>query len=146
MLRPEGALVQAARGRQPESSEAESWWRRSPVHMGCSIADCKRPATRTASYRLPGNRSNTWRAYGFCDRHTPPEQVTGLVYRLGRPATPGYDIPLTPVWSEIYFLLGALGFGIWCAGMWRLAATRNQLARLALYLLHAGALIGLWLW
>ncbi|MBZ5580519.1 MAG: hypothetical protein LAP40_28555 [Acidobacteriia bacterium] len=144
LLRPEGALVHAARGRR-EPVETEAWWRNSPVHMGCSIATCRRPATRTASYHLPGPRGSTWRAYGFCEKHDPPRQVTGLVYRLGRPATFDYDVPLAPIWAEAYFLLGMAAFGLWCAGIWKLAAPmENRLAWLALFLVHAGILVVLW--
>ena len=146
LLSPNGALVHAAGGSRRSESEAESWWRKSPVHMGCSVASCSRPATRTVSYRLPGARGNTWRAYGFCDQHQPPAAVTGLVYRQGRPAVAlAYDVPLAPVWAEVYFLLGTVLFGLWCAGMWRLAGSMARpLSWIPFCLLHAGILAGLW--
>lgn len=145
LLRPEGVLVHAARGRRrSESEQAESWFRQSPVHMGCSIASCKRPATRTASYHVRGTRGNVWRAYGFCDKHAPPAQAAGLIYRPGRPATFDYDVPLTPIWSEVYFLLGTLALGLWCAGMWRLASTRSTLTRLGLLAVHASVIAFFW--
>jgi hypothetical protein len=148
LLRPDGALVHAA---QPpgyrRANEAEYWWKHSPVHMGCSVASCTRPATRTASYRLPGARGVTWRAYGFCDFHDPPPVVDGLVYRLGHPPGFTYDVALTPVWTETYFLLGVFGFGIWCACMWRWArAATSARARLALLALHAPVVAVLWLY
>ena len=145
LLRPDGALVQAARGRR-EPAETESWWRNSRVHMGCSIATCSRPATRTASYKLAGPRGSTWRAYGFCEKHDPPGEATGLVYRQGRPASFDYDVPLAPIWAETYFLLGTAALGLWCAGIWKLAvSTQNPVAWLALFLVQAGVLAGLWL-
>ena len=142
LLRPEGVLVRAARGRRSEeSSDTESWWRHSPVHMGCSIASCKRPATRTASYHVPGRRGSTWRAYGFCEKHTPPAEAAGLVYRMGRPPTFDYDVPLDPMWAEVYFLLGTAIFAMWCMGMWRLAASAARpSAAIALFVVHAGVL------
>jgi hypothetical protein len=145
LLRPDGALVHAAQPRGYRSShEAAVWFRSSPVHMGCSIATCARPATRTVSYRFPGARGVTWRAYGFCDLHAPPPSAEGLVYRLGRPPVFSYDLPLAPVWAEIYLLLGVLGFGVWCACLWRwsksVATVRGQVP---LFLLHALVLAGL---
>lgn len=146
LLRPDGALVHAAQPRgygRPE--QAYFWWRHSPVHMGCSIPGCSRPATRTASYRIPGPRGITWRAYGFCDQHEPPEAAGGLIYRLGRPPSFSYDLPLSPAWAEIYLLLGALGFALWCICMWRwsrsLASSRFQGASLVVHLL---LIVGLW--
>ena len=145
LLRPDGALVHAAQPRHYRSSQqAAVWFRTSPVHMGCSIATCTRPATRTASYRFPGVRGITWRAYGFCDLHTPPPSAEGLVYRLGRPPVFSYDLPLAPVWAETYLLLGVLGFGMWCACLWRwsqsVSAARGQVP---LFLLHGLVLAGL---
>ena len=146
LLRPDGALVHAAQPRGYRTSQqAHLWFRSSPVHMGCSIATCARPATRTASYRFPGLRGATWRAYGFCDLHEPPVAAEGLVYRLGRPADFSYDVPLAPAWGEIYLLLGALGFGVWCACMWRWtksAATAR--AQAPMLLLNALVVAGLW--
>jgi hypothetical protein len=143
LLRPDGALVHAA---QPHgyrtSQQAHHWFRSSPVHMGCSVAACSRPATRTASYRFPGARGVTWRAYGFCDLHEPPASAEGLVYRLGRPPDFSYDLPLAPVRAEIYLLLGALGFAVWCACMWRW--TQSARRRAPLVLLHALVIVGLW--
>lgn len=146
LLSPDGALVHAARHGEPHSADqAAFWWRTSSVHMGCSVASCTRPATRTATYRQIGPRGTTWRAYGFCDLHQPPETLAGLVYRLGQPARPGYDVPLTPVWAEIYFLLGILAFGVWCACMWRYTASKTRAGDwLCLGVLHALVLIGLW--
>lgn len=148
LLRPDGVLVHAAqpRGyRRPE--EAASWWRNSPIHMGCSIAACRRPATRTASYRIPGPRGVTWRAYGFCDQHQPPESSDGLVYRVGRPPAVSYDVPLAPEWAEIYFLLGALAFALWCHCMWRWARSLPSAGgQAALLVAHAVFLGGLWRW
>jgi hypothetical protein len=146
LLRPDGALVHAAQPRgYGRSQQASFWWRDSPVHMGCSIAECSRPATRTASYRIPGPRGITWRAYGFCGRHEPPQVADGLVYRLGRPPSFSYDLPLSPVWAEIYLLLGALFFTLWCICMWRwsrsLASSRLQGALLAA---HLCLVMGLW--
>jgi len=113
--------------------------------MGCSISACPRPATRIASYRLPGPRGITWRAYGFCDEHEPPEIADGLVYRLGRPPSFSYDLPMAPVLGEIYLLLGAFGFALWCVCMWRcsrsLATMRFQGALVALHLIIVA---GLW--
>ena len=146
LLRPDGVLVRAARGHRPEAADsAHYWWRNSPVHMGCSIPSCTRPATQTASYHLTGPRSSTWRAFGFCDRHSPPAEVTGLVYRLGRPTSLDYEVPLAPIWAEVYFLLGTIGLGLWCVGMWRLAASAvNPLATACIMLVHAAVLLGLW--
>jgi hypothetical protein len=145
LLRPNGTLVRLARrGRDPEGELAASWWRNSPVHMGCSIPSCTRPATRTASYRQASPRGVLWRAYGFCDLHSPPSQVTGLVYRLGRPPAFAYDVPLTPLWTEIYFLLGMAGFGLWCAVMWRYVGRGGLTGWLCLILLHGFILTGLW--
>jgi hypothetical protein len=146
LLRPDGALVHAAQPRAYRSSQqATVWFKSSPVHMGCSIATCARPATRTASYRFPGVRGITWRAYGFCDQHAPPPSAEGLVYRLGRPPDFSYDLPLAPAWAEIYLLLGALGFAVWCACTWRwkqsVATPRGQAP---LFLLHAFVVAGLW--
>lgn len=142
LLRPDGALVQAARHREPRAADqATFWWHSSPVHMGCSIASCGRPATRTATYRLTSQRATTWRAYGFCEFHTPPESLDGLVYRQGRPPRPGYDIPLAPVWSEVYFLLGIFAFGIWCACMWTYVRAQTRPAVwMGLLLLHCAVL------
>jgi hypothetical protein len=146
LLRPDGALVHAAQPRGYRSSQqAAAWFRNSPVHMGCSVAECARPATRTASYRFPGVRGVTWRAYGFCHLHEPPASAEGLVYRLGRPPNFSYDLPLAPAWAEIYLLLGALGFGVWCACLWRwshsVATARGQVP---LFLLHSLVVAGLW--
>jgi hypothetical protein len=148
LLRPDGALVQAARHAEPRAADlAVYWWRESPVHMGCSVASCTRPATRTATYRLTGPRATTWRAYGFCNHHAPPETLEGLVYRQGRPPRPGYDIPLGPVWSEVYFLLGIFAFGIWCACMWTYVRVKTRAAVWAgLLALHAGVLVALWMY
>lgn len=145
LLRPDGVLVHAA---QPKGyrtpAEAEVWWRRSPVHMGCSIAECTRPATRTESYRIPGPRGVTWRAYGFCDRHSPPASADGLVYRIGRPLALSYDVPMAPEWAEAYFLLGTLAFALWCVCMWRWSArSRRQWLLAALHVLIAS---GLWIY
>ena len=86
-----------------------------------------------------------WRAYGFCEKHEPPDDVSGLVYRLGRPETFGYDVPLAPQWAPIYFLLGLLGYGVWCAGMWRYAnAARSAPMRACTLALHAAVLAALW--
>jgi len=148
LLQPNGALVRAARGHRSEPAEqAAYWWRKSRVHMGCSIPSCGRPATRTASYQLPGARGSTWRAYGFCERHDPPAQVDGLVYRQGRPASLDYDVPLGPVWAETYFLLGTLGFGLWCGGMWRLVTrSRGRLLVAGAVGAHLAILAGLWIY
>ena len=148
LLRPDGALVRAVRHGEPRAAEqAGFWWRKSPVHMGCSVVSCERPATRTATYRLLGPRTTTWRAYGFCQFHQPPETVDGLVYRQGRPPRYGYDIPLTPIWSELYFLLGVLAFGMWCACMWTSIRARVRPAAWAVLLaLHAAVLAGLWVY
>lgn len=146
LLRPDGVMVREARGPQrSESAKTEYWWRKSPVHMGCSIASCTRPATRTASYHVPGRRGSTWRAYGFCEKHNPPAEAAGLVYRMGRPPTFDYDVPLDPIWAEIYFLLGTGVFAMWSVGMWRLSASAARpLTALALFVLHAGVLTELW--
>ena len=145
LFRPEGALVHAARGgRGDESALAAAWWQKSPVHMGCSIPSCSRPATHTATYRQLTARGATWRAYGFCDLHQPPNEVTGLVYRLGRPMAFDYNVPLTPLWSEIYFLLALIGFSIWCAGMWRYAVSRKFSGLTFLLVFHVLILAGLW--
>jgi hypothetical protein len=146
LLRPDGALVHAAQPRGYRSSQqAAVWFRSSPVHMGCSVATCARPATRTASYRFPGIRGVTWRAYGFCDRHEPPPSAEGLVYRLGRPPNFSYDVPLAPAWAEIYLLLGVLGFGLWCACLWRWSqSVATARGRTALILLHGLVVAGLW--
>lgn len=147
-LRPDGALVQAARhGQRRGGDQAGYWWRNSPVHMGCSVVSCARPATRTATYRQAGPRGAVWRAYGFCEIHDPPESLTGLVYRLGQPPRAGYDVPLTPLWSEIYFLLGVLAFGIWCACMWGYAKSETSPAVWScLGLLHAVVVGGYFLY
>ncbi len=143
LLRPDGALVRAARHAEPRAADlAGYWWRKSPVHMGCSVASCTRPATRTATYRLLGPRATTWRAYGFCDLHHPPETLDGLVYRLGQPPRNGYDVPLAPVWSEVYFLLGILAFAVWCACMGTyLRAKTSKRVWAALLMLHASVLL-----
>jgi len=148
LLRPDGALVRAARHNEPRAADqAAFWWRKSPVHMGCSIASCTRPATRTATYRLLGPRATTWRAYGFCERHNPPETLDGLVYRLGQPPRPGYEVPLAPLWSEIYFLLGIFAFAVWCACMWTYVRARTRRTVWAgLLVLHAAILAGLWMY
>jgi len=145
LLRPDGALVHAAQPRSYRSSQQPVvWFRSSPVHMGCSIVACTRPATRTASYRFPTARGVTWRAYGFCDLHAPPPSAEGLVYRLGRPPVFSYDLPLAPVWAEVYLLLGVLGFGVWCACLWRLSQSISAMrGQLALFLLHGIVLAGL---
>jgi hypothetical protein len=147
LLRPNGALVRLAQPPDRHSSEQSSYWfRKSPVHMGCSLASCNRPATRTASYRQLTARGTTWRAYGFCDRHEPPPDAGGLVYRLGRPPVFSYDVPLTPQWASIYFLLGILGFGVWCAGMWRYGnSSRARAGLAALIAVHVAVLIALWM-
>ena len=145
LLGPDGALVHAAqpRGYRP-SEQAAVWFSSSPVHMGCSIPACARPATRTASYRFPGPRGVTWRAYGFCDLHPPPPSAEGLVYRLGRPPVFSYDLPLAPAWAEIYLLLGVLAFGLWCACLWRWSQSVVTLrGQLPLFLLHGLVLAGL---
>lgn len=146
LLRPDGALVQAAQPRGYRSSHHPAiWFTSSPVHMGCSVAACTRPATRTASYRFLGARGTTWRAYGFCELHEPPASAEGLVYRLGRPPDFSYDLPLAPAWAEIYLLLGALGFALWCACMWRW--TRSVVTargRAPLLLIHGLVIAGLW--
>jgi hypothetical protein len=144
LLRPDGTLVRVARpGRDREGELAHFWWRNSPVHMGCSIPSCTRPATHIATYRQPSPRGVIWRAYGFCDIHRPPSEVSGLVYRPGRPPMFEYDLPLTPFWSEVYFLLGIAGFGIWCAVTWRLVEGRGFSGWLCLILLHGLILTGL---
>ena len=139
MLRPGGVLVLAAQpGQRQNREQTADWWRSSPVHMGCSIVNCTRPATRTATYRQTGPRGAIWRAYGFCELHDPPPTLTGLIYRLGQPAHPGYDVPLTPLWTEVYFLLGIVAFGIWCACMWRYAGAGSSPAAWAgLLLVHS---------
>src|SRR5215467_7700583 len=145
LLEPDGALVRAAQhGRDPASELALSWWRNSPVHMGCSMADCTRPATHTATYRQWTPRGAVWRAYGFCQRHSPPADSAGLIYRLGKPPSFQYDIPLSPVRSEIYFLLGVSGFCIWCAGMWRYSSGKGPKVWLGMTLLHVLILTALW--
>ena len=148
LLRPDGVLVRAAQNGQPRNADqAGYWWRSSPVHMGCSIFSCARPATRTATYRQDGPRGAIWRAYGFCEQHDPPASPAGLVYRVGQPSRPGYDVPLTPLWTEVYFLLGVLAFGIWCACMWRYARAKTGLAVWScLLLFHAGVLTGFWIY
>jgi len=147
LLRPDGALVQAARHGEPRTVDlAGYWWRKSPVHMGCSVLSCTRPATRIATYRQLGPRGTTWRAYGFCDVHSPPEELGGLVYRQGQPPRPGYDVPLTTLWSEIYFLLGIFAFGIWCLCMWRYVNSASKTVWLSLAALHALILSGLFLY
>ena len=114
LLRPDGVLVHAAGHRpSPEAEQAAYWWAKSPVHMGCSIASCFRPAMRTVSYRQAGPRGAVWRAFGFCNVHAPPGEVSTLVYRPGRPVSASYDVPLTPLWAEVYFFLGVVGFGAW---------------------------------
>lgn len=147
LLSPDGALVRAARHEEHRAADLPAyWWRKSPVHMGCSVARCSRPATRTATYRQLGPRGTTWRAYGFCEFHNPPEHLNGLVYRPGQPPRPGYDVPLRPLWAEIYFLLGVFAFGIWCAVMWGYASSKPSAAvQAGLFLLHATAIAGLWL-
>lgn len=145
LLGPGGAMVRAAQVRVDHSADrATYWWRKSPVHMGCSISWCERPATRTATYRIPERRGATWRAYGFCDRHAPPPVSAGLVYRQGRPPSFGYDVPLGPFWSQIYFLLGIAGFAIWAAGMWRFVRPATPARWLGLLLLQGAALAVLW--
>ncbi|MBV9505175.1 MAG: hypothetical protein JO323_09245 [Acidobacteriia bacterium] len=147
LLGPDGALVHAAQPRgYRHTDEAVNWWRHSRVHLGCSFAWCARPATRTASYRTLGVRGATWRAYGFCDLHNPPAEVDGLVYRQGHPPGFGYDVPMSATWTEIYFLLGAFGFAVWCAAMWRWARANHGLsAGLGVAAVHTIALAGLWL-
>jgi len=139
LLRPNGAMVHFAQpvGRR-RSEQSADWWRKSPVHMGCSIASCSRPATRTASYRQWTARGAIWRAYGFCEKHEPPSDVSALVYRLGRPESFGYDVPLAPPWAPVYFLLGILGFGVWCAGMWRYASLARSARVSACFLVLHG--------
>jgi hypothetical protein len=144
LLRPDGALVQAARrGEHRTVDLAGYWWRKSPVHMGCSVVSCTRPATRTATYRQPGPRGTTWRAYGFCEFHHPPDELEGLVYRQGQPPRPGYDVPLTTLWSETYFLLGIFAFAMWCACMWRYVNSARRAVWLSVAALHASILSGL---
>ena len=145
LLRPDGALVHAAQPRGYRSSQqAAVWFRSSSVHMGCSVPTCARPATRTASYRFPGVRGVTWRAYGFCERHAPPPSAEGLVYRLGRPEVFSYDLALAPAWAEIYLLLGVLGFGVWCACLWRWSqSVATARGIVPLFLIHGLALAGL---
>jgi hypothetical protein len=144
LLGPDGALVQAARhGDHRAADQAVYWWRKSPVHMGCSVASCSRPATRTATYRQTGARGTVWRAYGFCEFHNPPEQLNGLVYRQGQPPRPGYDVPLPTLWSEIYFLLGIFAFGIWCACSWSYVNAARKIVWLCLGALHALVVAGL---
>lgn len=147
LLRPNGAMVRLAQpaGRR-SSDQSVYWFRKSPVHMGCSIPSCNRPATRTASYRQLTARGTTWRAYGFCALHEPPDDANGLVYRLGRPPVFSYDVPLAPEWATVYFLLGVLGYGVWCAGMWRYASSaRSVLIKSCLFALHGTALAALWM-
>ena len=143
-LRPDGVLVQAARhGQRRGNDQAAYWWQNSPVHMGCSVAACNRPATRTATYRQAGPRGAVWRAYGFCEIHDPPASLTELVYRPGQPSRTGYDVPLTAVWGEVYFLLGILAYGVWCACMWRYANSKTRTAVWSgLALLHAAVVGG----
>ena len=142
LLRPDGALVRAARQEEPRTTnQARDWWWNSPVHMGCSILSCTRPAVRTATYRQPGPRGVTWRAYGFCEKHDPPESLAGLVYRIGLPPRPGYDVPLTPLWTEVYFLLGIFAFGTWCACMWRYAVSRTSAPAWVVLLLLQGSIV-----
>src|SRR5579872_5421532 len=144
LLHPDGVLVQAARhGEHRAADLAAYWWRKSPVHMGCSILSCTRPATRTATYRQLGPRGTTWRAYGFCEFHDPPEELAGLVYRQGQPERPGYEVPLSALWSEIYFLLGIFAFGIWCACMWQYVNSTSRTVWLSLAALHAAILAAL---
>ena len=147
LLRPDGILVRAAQdGPRRGTDQAAFWYTNSPVHMGCSIPSCTRPAIRTATYRQTGPRGAIWRAYGFCEKHDPPENSNGLLYRLGQPSRPGYDVPLTPLWTEVYFLLGILAFGIWCACMWRYARAKTSPAVWSgLLLFHAGVLTGFWM-
>jgi hypothetical protein len=146
LLRPDGALVRAAqKSGDHQADAAESWFRNSPVHMGCSIASCTRAATRLATYRQLSPRGATWRAYGFCEFHDPPAVVDGLVYRLGRPKVLGYDVPLTPLWAQVYFLLGAFGFSIWSIGIWRYAASELTTAKwIGFSVVHAATLAALW--
>src|SRR5579871_815873 len=148
LLRPDGVLVRAAQhGHRKEDDQAALWWRRSPVHMGCSVRSCTRTATRTATYRQMSPRGAIWRAYGFCEAHDPPQTLTGLVYRLGQPEQPGYDVPLTPFWTEVYFLLGILAFGIWCACVWRYATPRTgRAAWSCLLVLQAVVVAGFWIY
>ncbi|PWT98928.1 MAG: hypothetical protein C5B51_28400 [Terriglobia bacterium] len=142
LLRPGGALVHAAqRNDDPVAEAADRWWRESPVHMGCSIATCTRLAKRLATYRQVAPRGATWRAYGFCELHEPPADAAGLVYRLGRPRTAGYDVPLTPLWAQVYFLLAAFGFGVWCTGNWKYAGRVRPATRwIPFGVLHAAAI------
>ena len=141
LLRPDGVLVRAAgHGQRRSADQAAYWWRNSPVHMGCSIRSCTRPATRTATYRQPGARGTVWRAYGFCEFHDPPADLNALVYRLGQPARPGYDVPLTTFWAEVYFLGGIFAFAIWCVCMWRPAGSSSRRVWLSILLLHAAVL------
>ncbi len=148
LLRPDGTLVQAAQQNRARTSDPQaSWWRNSPVHMGCSIPSCTRPATRTATYRLVNLRGSTWRAYGFCAAHEPPATVDGLVYRIGRPPSWSYDVPLTPFWSEVYFLLGIAAFGVWCAMMWTYVRSELSAARAGgLLLIHVVSIAALWIY
>ena len=148
LLRPNGAMVYFAQPQAMRRSEQSAiWWRKSPVHMGCSIPSCGRPASRIASYRQWTARGAVWRAYGFCESHDPPSDVSGLIYRLGRPESFGYDVPLAPAWSLIYFLLGILGYGVWCAGMWRYSnSTRSAPIRACFLLLHGAILYALLIW
>ena len=148
LLRPNGAMVRFAQPAGLRRSEQSAyWWRKSPVHMGCSIPSCSRPATRTASYRQLTARGTVWRAYGFCEKHEPPEDGSGLVYRLGRPESFSYDVPLAPQWAPIYFLLGVLGYGVWCAGMWGYARSARGARHSALFLaIQAAVLVALWIY
>jgi len=146
LLRPDGALVRAAQTKRDQQADAaDSWYRKSPVHMGCSIASCARPATRLATYRQLSLRGATWRAYGFCEFHDPPGSVEGLVYRLGRPKVLGYDVPLTPLWAQVYFLLGAFGFSIWSIGNWKYAGSKPAAVKwIGFGVAHAATLAALW--
>jgi hypothetical protein len=147
LLRPNGAMVHLAQpAGQRRSEQSAYWWRKSPVHMGCSIPSCARPATRIASYRQLTARGTVFRAYGFCEKHEPPIDASALVYRLGRPESFGYDVPLAPAWAPIYFLLGVFGYGVWCAGMWRYASSARSARIRAFFLaLHAAVLVALWI-
>ncbi len=145
LLTPGGALVRAVQKSDPQADVAEGWWRKSPVHMGCSIAACARPATHVATYRQWTPRGAMWRAYGFCEFHQAPGGVEGLVYRLGRPKIVGYDVPLTPLWAQIYFLLGAFGFGVWSIGNCRYASIPRTFANwVAFAIVHAAGVVALW--
>ena len=145
LLRPNGAMVHFVQpAGQSRLEQSAFWWRKSPVHMGCSIPSCGRPATRIASYRQLTARGVVFRAYGFCEKHEPPLDASSLMYRLGRPETLGYDVPLAPPWASIYFLLGVIGYGVWCTGMWRFAnATRSARIKASFLALHAAVLVAL---